>query len=203
LIGSVVETTRVTDNLKVFIECLFAVSVSVKAIVKLRSLYSFDKNYIDMMHKFEDYLFIHERRLSNSEKSLIESKLNQSRNLTLCIWFACIPMISVMLANVTPPAGDELKGNNNFQPAWNSPSRYTIPFQSSESPYYVFRATFSTIIGVIAVLIMVMTNTFFLLVIIYTTMQFTVLEDSFRNSKRNITDALGLESNYKGDLLTQ
>jgi hypothetical protein len=201
-VGSVIETTRVTGNLKVFIECLFGISVITKAMIKFRSLYSFEKVYIDMMHKFEDYLFIHSRPLTPSEKTLIESRLNLSRRLTLCIWFSCFPMISVMLVNVTPATENDVEENDHFQPAWISPSRFSIPFQSSRSPFYLLRVTYATVVAVIAILMMVMTNTFFLLVIMYTTMQFTLLAHSFRNTVKNVTDILDLESNYKGDLLT-
>jgi hypothetical protein len=91
-------------------------------------------------------------------------------------------MTFTFLGKITPP--DDRDGDS--VPAWEASSKVTIPFQTANSPFYVFRVVYATVVTAIGYFITTLLNTFGFLLVIYVTAQFALLADILKHATENV-----------------
>jgi hypothetical protein len=183
LVGALAEMYRFRDTPHDLGETLVFLITITKSTVKLVSLIRYRNEYLHLIHSFSD-IYIHSSPLTTKQSAVIKSYFSQASRLVKAIWYPSTIMTLVFLGKVTPPEDRD----NNFVPAWESSSRVTLPFQTADSPFYVFRVIYATVVTSVGYFITTTVNTFGFLLVLYTTAQFALLANTLKHATENVLE---------------
>jgi hypothetical protein len=186
LLGASVEMYRLRNITHDLGEAVVFIITVIKSMVKLVSLIQNKNEYLHLIHSFGD-IYIHGTPLTTKQSSVLKSYLSQANKLMKCIWYPSTIMTFAFLGKVTPPDDRD----REFVPAWESSSRVTVPFQTVDSPFYIFRVIYATAVTTVGYFITTLVNTFGFLLVIYTTAQFALLANTLKNAAENVLETIG------------
>jgi len=189
LVGALVEMYRLRDNPHDLGESLVFIITVTKSMAKLVSLIRYRNEYLQLIHSFSD-IYIHSSPLTMKQSAVMKAYISLANKLVKAIWYPSVIMTLAFLGKVTPPEDRD----KDFVPAWESSSRVTLPFQTANSPFYIFRVTYATAVTTVGYYITTTVNTFGFLLVIYTTAQFALLANTLKYATENI-----LELNCKAE----
>jgi len=181
LVGALVETYRLRDTPHDLGESLVFLITITKSMVKLVSLIQYRNEYLHLIHSFSD-IYIHGSVLTMKQSAVMKAYFSMANKLVKSIWYPSVIMTLAFLGKVTPPEDRD----KDFVPAWESSSRVTLPFQTANSPFYVFRVTYATAVTVVGYYITTSVNTFGFLLVIYTTALFALLANALKYATENV-----------------
>jgi hypothetical protein len=181
LVGALVEMYRLRDTPHDVGESLVFIITITKSMVKMVSLIQYRNEYLYIIHSFSD-IYIHGSPLTREQSAVMKSYFSLANRLIKAIWYPSMIMTLAFLGKVTPPEDK----NKDFVPAWESSSRVTLPFQTANSPFYVFRVIYATVVTSASYLLTTTMNTFGFLLVLYTTAQFALLANTLKHATQNV-----------------
>ena len=183
VVGAFVEMYRLRDTPHAAGESLVFIITSTKTMVKLVSLIQYRNEYLHLIHSFSD-IYIHGSPLTMKQSAVMKAYFSLANKLVKSIWYPSMIMTFVFIGKVTPPEDRD----KDFVPAWESSSRVTLPFQTANSPFYVFRVTYATAATAFGYYITTTVNTFGFLLVIYITAQFALLANTLKYAHENVLE---------------
>ena len=183
LVGALVEMYRLRDTPHDVGESLVFIMTITKSMVKLVSLIKYRNEYLHLVHSFSD-IYIHGSPLTMKQSAVMKAYFSLANKLIKAIWYLSSIMTLVFLGKVTPPEDRD----KDFVPAWESSSRVTLPFQTANSPFYVFRVTYATAATAVGYYITTTVNTFGFLLVTYITAQFALLVNTLKYATENVLE---------------
>lgn len=181
LVGALVEMYQLRNTPHDLGESIVFIITITKSMVKLVSLIKYKKEYLYLIHSFSD-IYIHDSPLTVKQSAVIKSYFSMANKLIKAIWYPSAILTLAFLGKVTPPEDRD----KEFVPAWESSSRVTVPFQTANSPFYVFRVIYATAVTSVAYFITTTVNTFGFLLVIYVTAQFALLSTTLEHATEDV-----------------